>query len=97
VNASASLQNNYSSIKILRLPQVCEMTGLRRSMIYRMEAELRFPKRIKIGTRAVGWLESEVQAWLVNKIDASRAQGKSRPPEISKTRNCWGTKRIRTP
>jgi prophage regulatory protein len=83
VNATVSLQNDYSSIKILRLPQVCEMTGFGRSMIYRMEAELRFPKRVKIGTRAVGWLESEVQAWLVNKIAASRAQGKSRPPEIT--------------
>jgi len=52
-------------------------------MIYRLEAELRFPKRVKIGTRAVGWLESEVQAWLVNKIAGSRAQGKSRPPGIT--------------
>ena len=83
MDVSLSLQNDYSSIKIPRLPQVCEMTGFPRSMIYHMEAELRFPKRVKIGTRAVGWLESEVQAWLVNRIDASRAQGKSRPPEIT--------------
>lgn len=41
---------------------------------YQMEAERRFPKRVKIGTRAVGWLEGEVQAWLVNRIEASRAQ-----------------------
>ncbi len=83
MTASMSLQHDYSSIKILRLPRVCEMTGFRRSMIYHMEAELRFPKRVKIGTRAVGWLESEVQAWLVNKIDVSRTQGKPRPPEIT--------------
>ncbi len=58
--------------KILRLPQVCEVTGLCRSMIYQMEADLRFPKRVKIGTRAVGWLENEVHDWLSARIQASR-------------------------
>jgi prophage regulatory protein len=53
------------SLKILRLPQVCGLTGLGRSVIYQMEADLRFPKRIKLGTRAVGWLEQEVHAWLL--------------------------------
>jgi len=61
-----------SSLKILRLPQVCQVTGFCRSMIYQMEAELRFPKRVKIGARAVGWLEDEVHAWLSRKIAASR-------------------------
>lgn len=62
------------SLKVLRLPQVCQITGLCRSMIYQMEADLRFPKRIKIGTRAVGWLEGEVRAWLQKRIELSRAQ-----------------------
>jgi prophage regulatory protein len=60
------------SLKILRLPQVCGLTGLGRSVIYQMEADLRFPKRIKLGTRAVGWLEQEVHTWLANRIAASR-------------------------
>jgi prophage regulatory protein len=60
------------SLKILRLPQVCEVTGLGRSMIYQMEADLRFPKRVKIGVRAVGWLEQEVHAWLIKRIAVSR-------------------------
>ena len=62
------------SIKILRLPQVCDLTGLGRSMIYQMEADKRFPERIKIGTRAVGWLEREVHAWLIKRIEVSRRQ-----------------------
>jgi prophage regulatory protein len=61
------------SLKILRLPQVCAVTGFCRSMIYQMEAERRFPSRVKIGARAVGWLETEVHAWLCRKIEASRA------------------------
>jgi prophage regulatory protein len=60
------------SLKILRLPQVCGLTGLGRSVIYQMEADLRFPKRIKLGTRAVGWLEQEGHAWLLKRIAASR-------------------------
>jgi prophage regulatory protein len=57
---------------ILRLPAVVRMTGLARSAIYRMEAAGQFPQRIKLGLRAVGWIESEVQAWL-----AARANGRS--------------------
>ena len=59
-------------IHVIRLPEVCEVTGLCRSMIYQLEAEQRFPGRIKIGSRAVGWLEAEVQAWLALRISQSR-------------------------
>lgn len=64
---------NDEAVKVLRLPKVCEVTGLGRSMIYQMEADQRFPRRIKIGTRAVGWLEGEVRAWLTTRIELSRA------------------------
>jgi prophage regulatory protein len=65
--------------KVLRLPQVCEATGLRRSMIYQLEAEQRFPRRIKIGVRAVGWIQGEVQQWVVQKIERSRRPSPSSP------------------
>jgi prophage regulatory protein len=64
---------NESSLRILRLPQVCEVTGLCRSMIYQLEADLRFPQRVKIGVRAVGWLDMEVNDWLIKRIALSRA------------------------
>lgn len=67
-----SAVSHGESLKILRLPQVCDLTGLGRSVIYQMEADLRFPKRIKLGTRAVGWLEQEVHTWLANRIASSR-------------------------
>ncbi len=41
---SAVAPLNDQSIKILRLPQVCDLTGLGRSMIYQMEADKRFPE-----------------------------------------------------
>ena len=58
--------------RVLRLPQVCLATGLGRSFIYQLQAQNRFPKRIKIGVRAVGWLENEVQEWLAGRIAQSR-------------------------
>ncbi len=70
---SAELGTSAISLQILRLPQVCSVTGLRRSMIYQLEAEQRFPKRVKIGIRAVGWIESEVQSWVEKRIAASRS------------------------
>jgi prophage regulatory protein len=68
------IPSNDEVIRILRLPQVCSVTGLGRSMIYQMEADQRFPKRVRIGTRAVGWLEGEVRAWLQKRIELSRGQ-----------------------
>lgn len=61
-------------VQILRLPQVCKVTGLGRSMIYQLESNRRFPCRVRIGARAVGWVESEVQRWLADRVDRYRAQ-----------------------
>jgi len=56
-----------TTIKILRLPQVCSVTGLRRTMIYRLQRDGRFPRSVKITDYAVGWVESEVQTWLAHR------------------------------
>jgi prophage regulatory protein len=69
---NAATRRARAAMQILRLAQVCARTGLCRSMIYQLEAEQRFPSRIKIGVRAVGWLEEEVQEWLTQRVEASR-------------------------
>ena len=63
---------NARPIQILRLPEVCKATGLGRSMVYQLEAERRFPARVRISERAVGWVEEEVQGWLAERIQRSR-------------------------
>jgi prophage regulatory protein len=60
--------------RVLRLPEVCAATGLGRSFIYQLQAQHQFPNRIKIGVRAVGWLEGEVQQWLTERIALSRSE-----------------------
>jgi prophage regulatory protein len=57
---------------VLRLPAVRARTGLSRSTIYLRSSEGTFPKPISIGTRAVGWLESEIEQWIARRIEYSR-------------------------
>jgi len=58
--------------KILRIPSVKARTGLSRSTIYLRVAEGSFPAPVSLGGRAVGWIEAEVDAWLNQRIEASR-------------------------
>jgi len=60
------------SATILRLPAVKTRTGLSRSTIYLRISEGRFPKPVSLGSRAVGWIESEVNSWLEKQIESSR-------------------------
>lgn len=53
-------------MRLLRLPEVIERTGLARMTIWRMEIEGRFPPRRQIGDRAVAWVESEVDDWIAS-------------------------------
>lgn len=63
-----------ATLQVLRLPEVCRVTGLCRSMVYQLEAERRFPRRVKISARSVGWIDGEVQAWLEDRIENHRAR-----------------------
>ena len=63
-----------SNIKIVRLPKVKEMTGLSRSSIYLRISENAFPKQINLGGRAIGWLESDIQDWINQRIVESRIE-----------------------
>lgn len=62
--------------RVLRLPAVKASTGLSRSSIYMRVADGQFPKPIKLGARAVGWLESEVDEWLSRQIERSQERSK---------------------
>ena len=57
---------------ILRLPTVKASTGLSRSTIYLRVSQGTFPRPVRLGGRAVGWLETEIQEWLQRQIESSR-------------------------
>jgi len=43
---------------------VSKMTGLSRVSIWRRERDGKFPKRVRLGSNSVGWLEAEILDWL---------------------------------
>lgn len=57
---------------ILRLPKVKDRTGKSRSGIYDGMAEGTFPRQIRLGPRAVGWLEDEIDRWISDRVAESR-------------------------
>ena len=60
--------------RIIRFHQVQARTGLSRSTIYRRLAGGSFPRPLSLGARAVGWIESEVDEWIRQRIALSRGE-----------------------
>ena len=58
--------------KVLRKPEVFEKTGLSDATIWRREHSGDFPRRMSLGGKAVGWLESEIEEWIQKKAEARR-------------------------
>jgi prophage regulatory protein len=59
--------------KILRLPAVKAITGKSRTGIYTDMNRKLFPQSVPIGARSVGWLESDIQQWLNERVEMRRA------------------------
>jgi predicted DNA-binding transcriptional regulator AlpA len=58
-------------IRMLRLSQVIDMTGLGKTKIYELQAQGQFPMRVKITVNRVGWVEEQVQEWLARRVELS--------------------------
>lgn len=57
--------------KLLRLPATLDRVGLGRTMFLDLVREGKAPKKIKIG-RCCAWVESEIEAWITDRIRQSR-------------------------
>ncbi len=57
---------------LLRIRDVCRVTGLGRSTIYSFVAAHRFPAPIKVSERATAFVGKEVNAWIEQRIADSR-------------------------
>ncbi|MGE6164432.1 Prophage CP4-57 regulatory protein (AlpA) [compost metagenome] len=66
-------------IKVLRIKDLISKVGMARSTIYDRvnpkspRYDSTFPKPIKLGLSAVGWLEHEIDAWVENLINQREA------------------------
>ena len=63
--------NDQIARRLIRLPEVCSMVGLRPTSIYLRTKAGTFPAPIKLGKTSC-WIESEIQDWIENQIAATR-------------------------
>lgn len=65
------MYKNQNKSNLLRFLQLRERVGgLKDPTLWRWERDGLFPKRIKIGKRAVAWVESEIEEWLNSRMIA---------------------------
>ncbi|MEY8772257.1 helix-turn-helix transcriptional regulator [Erwinia sp. ACCC 02193] len=62
------------SESLIRLSEVQRRTGYSKAWIYRLLKEERFPSSIKIGSRAIAFIESEIDEWINQRIAESRGE-----------------------
>jgi len=55
---------------LIRIREVCRLTGLSRVSIWRLERRGEFPRRVKIGPNSVAWDRREIEAWIQSRLDA---------------------------
>lgn len=67
-----STTNTTHERRIIRLPEVERRTGFKRSHLYNLMKEGRFPKAIKLGLRAVGWDSRAVDQWISERLGQNR-------------------------
>ena len=60
--------------RVIRIAEVKARTGKSRTAIYREMASGEFPKNFPTGQNTVGWLESEIDQWIDQCIEAARGE-----------------------
>ena len=61
------------AVRIIRRTEVCDLTGLSNSSIVRLERRGEFPARRRLGPNAVGYLLTEVEAWIASRPAAEES------------------------
>lgn len=65
------MESKHTSDRLLRLPEVERLTALKKSTIYRLIQEGKFPNGIRLSARATAWSEKQVGEW----VEARKAEG----------------------
>ena len=76
--------------RFIRLNEVMSRTGYGRASIYRKMEDGSFPKSVKLGgppkdpsifdSRAVAWIEDEVEQWIESRIEERNSGSADVPP-----------------
>jgi prophage regulatory protein len=55
------------AIKILRLIGVLDIVGVKKSALYQWIKDGKFPAPVRLGPRAVGWRQADIEEWLASR------------------------------
>ena len=58
--------------RLLRLPEVSHLVGLRRSAIYDQIKHGKFPAPVHLGPRAVAWPSDQIADWIDSRVELGR-------------------------
>lgn len=64
--ASSETPSSEPTERLIRLPEVMDRVGMKRSAIYQRMREGRFPRSRSLGSRCAVWIESEIEDWIAN-------------------------------
>lgn len=63
---------NAPTTRLIKLPEVLSRTRYKRSWVYRLISENRFPQPIRLGSRAIAFIEAKIDQWITDRILDSR-------------------------
>jgi len=66
----AAVHGTKAAGDVIRKKELCRITGLSMTTLWRQEREGYFPARIRLTSHSVGWRRSEVEAWLATRPTA---------------------------
>jgi len=70
-DSNPTVRQLEKALHILRMKQLVERTKLSRATLYvLMTTDSTFPRKIRLTARSVGWLESELEAWIVSRAES---------------------------
>ncbi len=64
---------NQHNTRLIRLPEVMARTGFGKAWIYYLISKGHFPPPIKIGSRAIAFIENEINDWIQLRVERSRS------------------------
>lgn len=70
-DASSMVRQLDRALRILRMKQLVERTNLSRATLYALAGtDPTFPRKIKLTARTVGYIEQEVEEWIMSRAQA---------------------------
>lgn len=59
---------NMKHIRLIKISEVIEKTGMSRSTVYDLIGKGKFPQQVQLGPRSIAFVEAEIDSWIRNKI-----------------------------